>query len=152
MEVSSLDRRLFRRHNLRIPLRVRIWKSTAPEQTTESLNLSQHGIYFDTDLPLHEGETVEILLKMPEEITDEPATEWRCTGHVVRVDRVHPSADKLGVGVKFDCYEVPARKLSEQGADAWRPRQAAEGSGENREISLRTVRVRRVRCKEERLL
>lgn len=137
MKVSSPDRRLFRRHNLRIPLRVRIWKSTAPEQTTESLNLSPHGIYFVTDRPLREGETVEILLKMPEEITDEPATEWRCTGHVVRVDRVHPSDDKLGVGVKFDCCEVSREP---------------EGAGENWETSPRTARVGRVRCKEERLL
>jgi hypothetical protein len=48
---------------------------------------------------------------MPEEITDEPSTEWRCTGHVVRVERVDSTKGKLGVGVQFDCYEVSRVKL-----------------------------------------
>ena len=106
MKISSLDRRVSRRVSFKTPLRVRIWKSTAPEQRAESLNLSQHGVFFATDSPIREGETVEILLKMPEEITDEPTIEWRCTGHVVRVEKVDSSRGKLGVGVQFDCYEV----------------------------------------------
>jgi hypothetical protein len=85
---------------------VRIWKSTAPEQNIESVNLSQNGVYFATNSPIREGETLEIRLKMPEEITQEPATEWLCTGHVVRVDRVESNLGNLGIGVQFDCYEV----------------------------------------------
>jgi Tfp pilus assembly protein PilZ len=91
---------------LKTPLRVRIWKSPAPEQNEESVNLSQNGVFFATDTPIREGETVEILLNMPEEITDEPSTEWRCTGHVVRVERVDSKRGNMGVGVQFDCYEV----------------------------------------------
>ena len=106
MKIASSDRRLSRRLSFKIPLRVRIWKSTTPEQRTESLNLSQNGVFFATDSPIREGETVEILLKMPEEITAEPTTEWRCTGHVVRVERLDSTRGKLGVGVQFDCYEV----------------------------------------------
>jgi hypothetical protein len=111
MKIAVSDRRLSRRFSFKTPLRVRIWKSTAPEQRTESLNLSQNGVYFATDSPLREGETVEILLKMPEEITSEPTTEWRCTGHVVRVDRVDPSRGQMGVGVQFDCYEVSRAEM-----------------------------------------
>ncbi len=110
MKISSSDRRLSRRLSFKTPLRVRIWKSTAPEQRAESMNLSQNGVFFATDSPIREGETVEILLKMPEEITDEPTTEWRCTGHVVRVERVNAARGKLGVGVQFDCYEVSRAK------------------------------------------
>lgn len=112
MKASSPDRRLTRRHRLNTPLRVRIWKSTAPEQRAETLNLSQHGVYFATESPLREGETVEILLKMPEEITDEPTTEWRCTGHVVRVERVDSVRGKVGIGVRFDCYEVSRAEVA----------------------------------------
>jgi hypothetical protein len=72
MKISSSDRRLSRRLNFKTPLRVRIWKSAGPEHRTESVNLSQNGVFFATDSPIREGETVEILLKMPEEITDEP--------------------------------------------------------------------------------
>jgi hypothetical protein len=106
MKIARLDRRLSRRLSLKTPLKVRIWKSAAPEQRTESLNLSRRGVFFATDSPIREGETLEILLRMPEEITDEPPTEWRCTGHVVRVERVDSARGKMGVGVQFDCYEV----------------------------------------------
>jgi Tfp pilus assembly protein PilZ len=111
MKITSSDRRLARRLSFKTPLRVRIWKSKAPEQRTVSVNLSQSGVFFATDSPLREGETVEILLKMPEEITDEPPTEWRCTGHVVRVERNGGVGGKLGVGVQFDCYEVSRTEL-----------------------------------------
>ena len=106
MKITSLNRRLSRRLSLKTPLRVRIWKSPTPEESAESLNLSQNGVYFATNTPIREGETVEILLNMPEEITDEPSTEWRCTGHVVRVEAMDSAQGKLGVGVQFDCYEV----------------------------------------------
>ena len=106
MKISRSDRRLSRRLSFKTPLRVRIWKSAAPAQNTESVNLSQNGVFFATDTPIREGETVEILLKMPEEITDEPSTEWICTGHVVRVERVDSTRGNMGVGVQFDCYEV----------------------------------------------
>jgi hypothetical protein len=111
MKIASLNRRLSRRLCLKTPLRVRIWKSAAPEERAESLNLSQNGVYFATNSAIREGEALEILLNMPEEITDEPSTEWRCTGHVVRVERVDSTKGKLGVGVQFDCYEVSRVKL-----------------------------------------
>jgi hypothetical protein len=55
---------------------------------------------------LCEGEVVEVLLKMPEEVTGEETTEWRCTGHVVRVELSDATEGKLGVGVQFYCYEA----------------------------------------------
>src|SRR5580704_1132141 len=114
MKKAKFDRRLSRRLNFKTPLRVRVWKSTAPEQRAESLNLSRNGVFFATDLPIQEGEALEILLKMPEEITAEPTTEWRCTGHVVRVEPVDSSRGKLGVGVQFDCYEVSRAVIPQQ--------------------------------------
>ena len=106
MKIARSDRRLSCRYGLKIPLRLRIWKASVPEQSAESLNLSQNGVYFATSSPIREGETVEILLSMPETISSEPTAEWRCTGHVVRVDRVDSSRGNVGIGVQFDCYEV----------------------------------------------
>ena len=100
------DRRLADRYEVRTPLRVRLWKSAVPECAAESMNLSQRGIYFSTDSVLRRGETVEVLFHMPEEIVGEPTGEWRCTGHVVRVEEIKTPSGKLGVGVQFDCYEV----------------------------------------------
>lgn len=106
LQHTEEDRRRARRHNLRTAVRVRVWKSGTPEQKAESLNLSQRGIYFVTDAPPPEGETIEILLNMPQEITGEPTTEWRCTGHVMHTEPINSPHGKFGVGVQFDCYEV----------------------------------------------
>jgi Tfp pilus assembly protein PilZ len=70
------------------------------------VNISQRGIYFATNSVLHKGETVEVFFNMPEEIAGEPPVEWRCTGHVVRVEEISTPGGKQGVGVQFDCYEV----------------------------------------------
>jgi Tfp pilus assembly protein PilZ len=112
MKITSPDRRLTRRLSFKTPLRVRIWKSKEPERRAESMNLSQTGVFFATDAPIREGETVEILLKMPEELTSEPTTEWRCTGHVVRVGKVDSARGHVGVGVQFDCYEVSRAEIT----------------------------------------
>jgi Tfp pilus assembly protein PilZ len=85
---------------------VRVWKSGWNEQRAESENLSERGVFFVTNAPLVIGSAVEILLKMPEEISGRPTTEWRCTGHVVRIEPVDTPRGKLGVGIEFDCYEI----------------------------------------------
>jgi len=110
MKVAASDRRLSLRHEIKTPLRIRLWKSAAPERRGESVNLSERGILFASDSSLPIGTVVEVLLKMPEEITGEPTTEWLCSGHVVRVNPIDSPRGKLGVGVQFDCYQV-SRKL-----------------------------------------
>ena len=110
--VFSRDRRFAERHRVKTTVRVRVWKSRLPEERTESVNLSQCGIFFLTESRLAEGEIVEILLKMPEEISGEPTTEWRCTGHVVRVEPAKLPRGKCGIGVHFYCYE--ASRLDER--------------------------------------
>ena len=117
MSIASSDRRVSPRHNFKLPLRVRILKSAIAEQRTESVNLSEGGIYFPTNSPLRVGAAVQVLLKMPEEITGEPTIEWLCSGHVVRVESFDSPRGKLGVGVQFDCYEVSRRpeRLSASG-------------------------------------
>jgi PilZ domain len=100
------DRRIEQRHKVKTTLRVRVWKSGQPEKRGQSVNLSQRGIFFVTDSVLGKDDIVEILLQMPKEITGEPTTEWRCTGHVVRVEPVVSPKGRVGVGVQFYCYDV----------------------------------------------
>jgi hypothetical protein len=104
--MTRTERRLAKRFGLRIPLRVRIAKSAAPEHTAESLNISTRGICFATDLPLCKGTPVHLAFVMPEEVTNKPASEWRCTGHVVYVQPKSSQKSAICVGVGFDCYEV----------------------------------------------
>jgi hypothetical protein len=102
----TLERRSSDRHSVKTALRIRVWNSGLPEHRAESVNLSQRGIYFATKSSLCKGEIVEVLLKMPEEVSGEETTEWRCTGDVVRVEPFDSPTGKLGVGVQFYCYEV----------------------------------------------
>lgn len=100
------ERRLIRRHEIKTPLRVRLCKSNGPEQKAESLNLSEYGVCFATDSLLHEGQTVEVALRMPEEVSGEESDERRCTGRVVRVEQIESAVGQLSISVRFDCYEV----------------------------------------------
>jgi hypothetical protein len=100
------DRRLAHRFNLRIPLHIRDWTSNAPEQTVESNNVSECGVFFKTDAPPDEGTVIQLRLEMPEEITGESASDWLCAGKVVRVQRSSSPGALAGVGVHFDYYEV----------------------------------------------
>lgn len=104
--LKSLQRRQAERFQLRIGLRVSVPNSTAPEQRTESLNVSEGGMFFPTNLPLCRGAPVQLVFKMPEEITHKPAAEWVCLAHVVHVRPLSSRKGSLGVGVQFDRYEV----------------------------------------------
>jgi PilZ domain len=108
-----VDRRNAVRRNVRTRLRIRIWKSSFPEQRAESLNLSERGIYFLTRATLGKDETVEVLLKMPEEISGESPTEWRCIGRVVRVEGRPMLDGKTGVAVAFHHCEPLYREASD---------------------------------------
>jgi hypothetical protein len=104
--VQVQDRRGTERHAIRTPLRIRVWKSAIPEHVGESENISEQGIFFETHLDLPIGTVVEVFLRMPEEVSGEPTAEWRCTGHVVRVDSAGANREYRGVGIQFDCYQV----------------------------------------------
>jgi hypothetical protein len=106
MEVYAAERRNAPRHPLRTALRVRTRQSGRAEHRAESQNLSERGVFFATEEPLVVGSPVEILLKMPEVVSGRPTTEWRCTGHVVRLEPGATPRDKSHVGVQFDCYEI----------------------------------------------
>jgi PilZ domain len=107
--MTRIERRLAERFDIKIPLRVRIAKPSAPEHIAESLNVSTRGIYFATDVPVSKGTPVHLVFEMPEEVTRKPASEWRCTGHVVHVQRSSSSQRVSYVGIGFDCYEVLLR-------------------------------------------
>ena len=104
--MTRTERRIAERFGLKIPLRVRIAKPAALEDIVESLNVSTRGISFLTDLPLCKGMPVHLAFEMPEEVTHKPASEWRCTGHVVHVQPKSSPQGATYVGVGFDCYEV----------------------------------------------
>jgi hypothetical protein len=108
----NLDRRLTQRHSLRIPLELRLWGAEGPEHRAESIDLSGRGVLLETPLPLEVGSTVELRLKLPEEITGQPTTEWRCRGCVVRVVECGVSNNQLRVGLHFESLDVSRLRIS----------------------------------------
>lgn len=100
------DRRLVPRYNFRTLLRFHIWKSDIPEQTAETENLSERGIFFSTHSPISLNTPLELSFKMPQEVSGQCAADWRCLGHVVRLVHGFASRSQCGVGVQFDFYEV----------------------------------------------
>jgi len=50
--VPPVERRFAERHNIKVPLRVQMLRSAAPEQRAEALNISFQGVYFATNLPV----------------------------------------------------------------------------------------------------
>ena len=64
--MSSSERRIDPRVNIRVPLRFRALNNPgSTEQTAESENISQRGMYFMTHVPLKVGTPVEVSLRMP---------------------------------------------------------------------------------------
>jgi len=114
MVVNESERRVSLRLPLKTALQVRIWKSGPAQRKTESVNLSQTGAFFATDEPIAVGSAIEILLKMPAEVTGKPATECRWSGHVVRLQPVDTPQGKFGVGIEFDYYEILRSKTAAQ--------------------------------------
>ncbi len=105
--MTTSERRSSPRLNLRIPLRFRpIANTTILQQRAESVNLSQHGVYFTTDFPLKVGTPLELFLKMPKELAGEVSPELRCNARVVRVEPNAFGGNATGVGVHIEGYET----------------------------------------------
>src|SRR2546425_6038386 len=102
------DRRTARRLIKKVPLRFRpIESRAAPEQTAETMNISNGGLFFATDLKLAEGLLVELHVTMPRGIFGDDLPEWYFMGRVAHVESFCNRNRKSGVGVQLLYYEVP---------------------------------------------
>ena len=102
----SGDRRSARRYQIKVPLRYRLRRSAASEQTAEAENLSALGVFFPTDMDLSLEAAVDLIVEIPNELSDGSAMQWLCTGHIVRIERSGSPHIGNRIGVQFDCYEV----------------------------------------------
>jgi hypothetical protein len=113
--MSSSERRIDTRVNVRVPLRFRTLNNPgSSEQAAESENISQRGIYFETVVPLKIGTPVELFLCMPQEFAGKTSSDVKCVARVVHVRPSQGPGDKTGVGLHIERYE--ARMLA---VDRW---------------------------------
>jgi len=113
-QVVHLERRAAQRFDFHLPVAVRI----AGEKTEGygfTQNLSARGAFFYTDFPLAEGNSIELTVVMPSEITLAENMRVRCRG---RVTRVVPTANKSVVAAYLEGYEflAPAEGSEETSA------------------------------------
>ena len=107
--MSSSERRIDTRVNVSVPLRFRALNNPgSTEQTAQSENISQRGLYFLTNVPLKIGTPVEVSLRMPQEIAGRVATEVKCVARVVHVRQGFGPGGMLGIGLHIERYEAKA--------------------------------------------
>jgi hypothetical protein len=107
--MSSSERRIDTRVNIRVPLRFRALNNPgSTEQTAESENISQRGIFFSTTVPLKVGTPVEVSLRMPQELAGQMSSDVKCVARVVHVRPSSAPGGMLGIGLHIERYEAKA--------------------------------------------
>ncbi len=108
--MSLQERRLILRKDVKVPLKFRPTETTTSVlETTESLNLSERGIFFSTSRLLRVGMPLELFLTMPSEITGRAPAEVRCTARVVHVQPNAFPRGKAGIGARIErCEPIAA--------------------------------------------
>ena len=111
-----VERRAGQRFELHVPVSIKL-AGSQHDTCGFTQDLSARGTFLFTDFPLGVGETVELTLVMPSEITLGESMRVRCMGRVLRV--VQPSVGtKLGVAIHFDGYEyLPESKVAVESSD-----------------------------------
>ena len=126
--MSVPERRTARRFIMNVPLQLQPAKTPSPAaRAIRAMNVSTRGVYFATDLPLCQGQLVQVLFQMPKEVTGKVVNERRFTG---RVAHVHPNEfanGMSGVGVQFLYYEEIALQLQEQEQEISEARSIQQG-------------------------
>ncbi len=107
--MSSIERRIDTRMNISVPLRFRALNNPgSTEQTAQSENISQRGMYFLTDVPLKVGTPVEVSLRMPQELAGKVSSDVKCMARVVRVTPSAAPGGMQGIGLHIERYEAKA--------------------------------------------
>lgn len=103
MAVSQLgiERRAAQRFDYHRPVAIR---RGSEEGLAFTQDLSARGMFLFTDMVLHAGEDLEVVLNMPSEITLSADTRVRCQVRVLRVTPAAPSR-KSGVALLVRSYE-----------------------------------------------
>jgi Tfp pilus assembly protein PilZ len=107
--MNSSERRIDTRVNVRVPLRFRALNNPgSTEQTAQSENISQRGLYFLTNVPLKIGTPVEVSLRMPQELSGRVASDVKCVARVVHVRPSYAPDGMSGIGLHIERYEAKA--------------------------------------------
>ncbi|MBI3895161.1 MAG: UvrD-helicase domain-containing protein [Acidobacteria bacterium] len=100
--MNASDKRRARRFPMQLPVIVRVEETNEEKASTQTLNISSTGVYFQFGSEMDIGSPVEFILTLPEQITRGGAVQIKCIGKVVRVDRGNSA---VGVAATIERYE-----------------------------------------------
>jgi hypothetical protein len=103
-----------RRLHYQVPMHVRVYRSEEWQQAS-SENISRSGLLFRCAMPLQEGQSLELKLDMPKELTGETSAQVLCRGLVARITEV-PVKGKENQAYLVACsildYEFTSKPIS----------------------------------------
>ncbi len=100
-----------RRRSPRIPakttVKLRPTEGTTPYMlSADSINISEHGLFFVMAGPVKAGTRIELSFTMPAEVTGTVAMKIRCIGRVIRVEDKAAGDGKTGVAAHIERFET----------------------------------------------
>jgi hypothetical protein len=90
------ERRPTPRFKSNISIGVRKPNSAGAQQKVERLNVSERGLCFATASSYRQGDQLELILRMPEEIVGVSRQNWHCFGRVVHTRALDFSCRVVG--------------------------------------------------------
>jgi PilZ domain len=104
--MAASERRITRRFKLHVPIRIHDPRApTGSEAEVKAVNISDQGVYFESNLGFIVGQLVEVLVMMPNRFTGKRGNECCFTGQVVHMQPLSTPAGFSGVGVHFLYFE-----------------------------------------------
>ena len=102
--MTGAERRIHRRFDLSLPVKVRVKTQVAAEIATATNDISARGIYFSMSGDYELGSELECEVTLPPELCQGNAIQVRCRGRIVRVER-RDVEGKIGVAATIEDYE-----------------------------------------------
>jgi PilZ domain len=105
--MNSIERRVAQRVNVRVPLRFRLHNiPNSSEHEAESENISQRGLYFQTEVPLEIGTLLAVTMRIAKDVAGKFASDIACMARVVRVQTLAQGTCRWGIGLHIERYEI----------------------------------------------
>jgi hypothetical protein len=97
------DRRVARRFNMTLPMKVLAHDSQALEFAAQTRDVSYRGLYFLADGEFKIGSMIDFVITLPEQVTRLTDVNIRCHGQIVRVEPTENG--KSGIAARIERYE-----------------------------------------------
>jgi len=108
------ERRLSRRYDLSLPVKVRVPNSSEP-LAGRTRDVSTHGVYFTTDEALDAGLELDFILTLPSEVTHDTDVLIRARGRVVRVEpKLEERRQAVGIAAVIEKYDIVRQETAAQ--------------------------------------